>query len=159
MRGASFLDAEDRVRSRSGPRRYGLSAAANATPDRNATELRSEARTAGRRLARTFGIFCVTLSGFVATGAALPVLPQFVRGPLHAGDVAVGVVMGAFAVSAVLARPFAGRLADRRGRRPVLAAGAALCSIGGGLLLVASSVVAVVITRLIVGAGEGLLFK
>jgi MFS family permease len=106
----------------------------------------------------SFGIFCVTLSGFVATGAALPVLPRFVRGPLHAGDLAVGVVMGAFALSAVVVRPFAGRWADRRGRRPVLLIGASLYSIAGAALLAASSLATVVGARLVVGAGEGLLF-
>jgi MFS family permease len=100
----------------------------------------------------------VTLSGFVAAGAALPVLPRFVHGPLHAGDLAVGVVMGVFAVSAVVVRPFAGRWTDRRGRRPVLLIGALLCSIAGTVMLVASSLGVVVAARLVVGAGEGLLF-
>ncbi|MEA2466764.1 MAG: hypothetical protein QOJ57_890 [Thermoleophilaceae bacterium] len=105
-----------------------------------------------------FRVFCVTLSGFVAAGAALPVLPRFVHGPLHAGDLAVGVVMGAFAVSAVVVRPLAGRWADRHGRRPVLLTGALLCSSAGALLLAASSLAVVVGARLVVGAGEGLLF-
>src|SRR5690349_13295790 len=43
------------------------------------------------------GIFSVTLLALLAVGAVLPVLPHYVRGPLGAGNVAVGVVIGAFA--------------------------------------------------------------
>ena len=57
------------------------------------------------------------LLGLTALGATMPVLPRYVTGPIGAGSVAVGVVVGAFAVGAVLARPFAGRFAGARGRR------------------------------------------
>ena len=53
----------------------------------------------------------------------LPVLPRYVHGPLDSGDVAVGVVIGAYAITGLLLRPFAGRLADRRGRKPTVLLG------------------------------------
>ena len=53
----------------------------------------------------------------------LPVLPRYVRGPLDAGNVAVGVVIGSYAVTGLLLRPFAGRLADHRGRKPTVLIG------------------------------------
>ena len=62
-------------------------------------------------------ISLATLAYFVAVGVVLPVLPLYVRGPLGGGDVSVGVTVGAFSVTALLVRPWAGRLADRRGRR------------------------------------------
>ena len=54
----------------------------------------------------------------------LPVLPRYVHGPLGAGDIAVGVVIGSYAITGLLLRPFAGRLADRRGRKPTVLIGA-----------------------------------
>src|SRR5437763_5810233 len=118
-------------------------------------------RLASRRapwLLTAAGVFCATLSAFVAAGAALPVLPPFVRGPVHAGDVAVGVVIGAFSVSAIVVRPLAGQLADRRGRQPVMLAGTLLTAAAGALLLAPASLPLVLVSRLIMGAGEGLLF-
>jgi MFS family permease len=110
------------------------------------------------RVAPTAGVFLAVLLVFLAIGAALPVLPGYVRGPLHAGDLAVGVVVGAFAITAVVCRPLAGRLADQRGRRIVLVAGALAMALGGALYLLASSVAALVTARLVVGAGEGAVY-
>ena len=63
------------------------------------------------------GIFVVTLLSLIAVGAVLPVLPRYVRGPLDSGNFAVGLVIGAFAFTALAGRPLAGRL-----RRPARAA-------------------------------------
>ncbi len=104
------------------------------------------------------GIFLSALMAFLAIGAALPTLPTFVRGPLHSGDVAVGIVVGAFAVTSVVCRPLAGRQSDRRGRRVVLVAGALAMTAGGALYLVSHSVVTLVLARLVVGAGEGTVY-
>jgi MFS family permease len=109
-------------------------------------------------IAASAGVFAAALLAFLAIGAALPVLPGFVRGPLHAGDVAVGIVVGAFAVTAVVCRPLAGRQADVRGRRTVLVAGALAMGVGGALYLLANSVAALIAARLVVGAGEGAVY-
>jgi MFS family permease len=76
-------------------------------------------------------VFGAALLAFLAIGAALPVLPAYVRGPLHAGDVSVGIVVGAFALTAVVCRPLAGRQADEHGRRLVLVVGALVMALGG----------------------------
>lgn len=104
------------------------------------------------------GVFAAALLAFIAIGAALPVLPTFVRGHLHAGDVSVGVVVGAFALTAVVARPLAGRSADARGRRLVLITGALVMALGGALYLVSDSVPTLVLARLVVGVGEGAVY-
>jgi len=103
----------------------------------------------------TAGLFVSALLAFVAIGATLPVLPTYVRGPLGAGDVAVGIVVGAFAVTSVVCRPLAGRQSDRRGRRIVLVAGSLAMALGGVLYLLSDSVATVILARLVVGAGEG----
>jgi MFS family permease len=106
-------------------------------------------------IAATAGVFVAALFAFMAIGAVLPVLPTFVRGPLHASDVSVGIVVGAFALTSVVCRPIAGRQADLRGRRLVLVAGALAMALGGALYLVSHSVAVLVLARLAVGAGEG----
>ncbi len=106
-------------------------------------------------LAASAGLFVASLLVFTAIGAALPVLPTYVHGPLHGGDVAVGLVVGAFAVTSVVCRPLAGRHADRRGRRVVLVSGALAMAIGGALYVLARNVPELIAARLCVGAGEG----
>jgi MFS family permease len=104
------------------------------------------------------GIFAVTLLGLISVGAVLPVLPRYVRGPLGAGDLAVGVVIGAYAVTGLLGRPFAGRLADARGRRPAVVLGSLLAAAAGFLYLLPAGVAGLVAARLCLGIGEGMVF-
>jgi MFS family permease len=81
---------------------------------------------AGRSSRAAFaGIFAVTLLALLGIGAVLPVIPHYVRERLGDGDVAVGVAIGAFALTALACRPIAGSIVDRRGRRPVVVAGSA----------------------------------
>lgn len=116
------------------------------------------ARAGGRSLGAFGGVFVASLLAFVAVGAALPVLPTYVRGPLHASNLDVGIVVGAFSLTSVFCRPLAGRLADRRGRRVVLVAGALAMAFGGALYLLSDSVPTLIVARLFVGAGEGSLY-
>ncbi len=112
-------------------------------------------RTSRAGLAASVGIFLTALLAFLAIGAALPTLPTYVRGPLHSGDISVGVVVGAFALTSVFCRPIAGRQADRRGRRVVLVVGALAMTLGGILYLLSDSVATLILARLVVGMGEG----
>lgn len=95
---------------------------------------------------------------FVAAGVLLPTVPRFVKGPLASGDVAVGIVVGAFSLTAFFLRPFAGRLGDRRGRRLLMFVGAAAFAASVAGYLGARSVAAMVVLRLLTGAGEALFF-
>jgi MFS family permease len=103
-------------------------------------------------------VWAATLLGFLAVGAVLPVLPRYVQGPVGAGDVAVGIVIGAFAFSAVLTRPLAGRLADERGRRAVMLLGFGISAAAGALLALPLGVPGLVAARLVLGVGDALLF-
>jgi MFS family permease len=117
------------------------------------------ARLSGAPLPAAFvGVFAASLLSFLGLGAALPVLPRYVTGPVGAGDVAVGVVTGAFAFTAVVCRPLGGRLADARGRRRVLVAGSLLAALAGALYLLPLGVAGLVVARLALGAGEGFVF-
>ena len=116
------------------------------------------ARAQRPELAAFLGVFGATFLCFLAIGAVLPVLPQFVRGPVHAGDVAVGVVIGAFALTAFFGRPLGGRLADRRGRKFVHLVGLAICVVAGALLFLPLGVPGLVFARLVLGLGDGWVF-
>lgn len=104
------------------------------------------------------GVFVVTGLGLLSIGATLPVIPRYVQGPIGAGDVSVGIVTGAFAITGLACRPLAGHLADRRGRRKVVVAGALLTAIAGALYFVPAGVPGLVVARLFLGAGEGMVY-
>lgn len=104
------------------------------------------------------GVFAATLLCFLAVGAVLPVLPRYVTGPLGEGDLAVGIVTGAFAFSAVIGRPIGGRMADRRGRRVIVVVGLLLTALGGLLYYLPFGVPGLVLARLVLGLGDGWVF-
>ncbi|MEJ7786456.1 MAG: MFS transporter [Solirubrobacteraceae bacterium] len=104
------------------------------------------------------GVFASVLCCFLAVGAVLPILPRYVHGPLGAGDLAVGIVVGAFAFTAVIGRPIGGRLADSRGRRRIVIAGMMLSAAGGALYFLPLDVPGLVFARLVLGVGDGWVF-
>jgi MFS family permease len=104
------------------------------------------------------GVFAVTFCGLVAVGSVLPVLPRYIHGPLDSGDIAVGVVIGAYAVTGLLLRPVAGRLADTRGRKQVVLGGAVLVALSGLLYLPSLGLAGLIFARLLLGAGEGAVY-
>ena len=69
-----------------------------------------------------------------------------------------GLAFGAFAVSALILRPVAGRLADTRGRRPLLVGGALLSALGMLGTAYADNLVLVVLLRLLLGVAEAAFF-
>jgi predicted MFS family arabinose efflux permease len=66
---------------------------------------------------------------------------------------------GAPSLTAIFTRPWGGRLADRHGLLPVLLAGAAIMTVGALPALIPGSVPALLASRLLVGAGEGLMMS
>ncbi len=111
---------------------------------------------------RSFGaavaVFAATLLGFLSLGCVLPVLPRYVTGPLGAGDVAVGVAIGAFALTAVVCRPFGGGEADRRGPRRIAVIGLAIVAGASALLFVPAGLAGVIGARLVLGVGDAFMF-
>lgn len=112
-----------------------------------------------RLLTRPFVVLGLAeLAYFTAVGAVVYALPLYVTGPIGSDNAGAGVAFGAFAVSALLLRPFAGRLTDRVGRRPLLVGGALLCAGALALMPVAHGLVAVVALRLVMGVAEAAFF-
>jgi MFS family permease len=65
----------------------------------------------------------------------------------------VGLVMGTFAVAAILARPYVGRLADRLGGKPTLLLGSLIFALGPLLYIFSRSVPALLVSRFLHGFG------
>ncbi|KRE23480.1 MFS transporter [Agromyces sp. Soil535] len=95
---------------------------------------------------------------FTAVGVAIFALPIYVTGPLGGDDAAAGLAFGAFALSALVLRPIAGRLADLRGRLPLLLGGALLAAASLALLALAENLVVIVALRLLAGVAEAAFF-
>lgn len=98
------------------------------------------------------------LAYFTAAGVAIYTLPVYVTGPLGSSEAGAGIAFGAFAVTALVLRPFAGRASDTRGRRPLLLGGALLAAVAMALTAHADSLVMVVALRLLLGVAEAAFF-
>lgn len=101
-------------------------------------------------------VMVAALAYFFAVGVLIPAVPRYVAGPLAGSDAAVGLTFGAFTLSALVLRPWAGRLADRRGRRLIMVAGAATFAVSVLGYAVAGAVPVLVGLRLLTGVGEAL---
>ena len=110
-------------------------------------------------LTRPFVMLSIAdLAYFTAFGVAVFALPLYVTGPLGGDKAGAGLAFGAFAVSALLLRPYAGRLSDTVGRQPLLVAGALLAAAALGLTAIVDSLWLVVALRLLAGVAEAAFF-
>jgi MFS family permease len=91
-------------------------------------------------------------------GASLATVPFFVLRRLHGGNVAAGAAVAALSVAVVVARPAAGRLADRHGYKVVMLCGTVICVLAGLGYYTANSLGVLVAIRLLHGAGEGTVY-
>jgi MFS family permease len=98
------------------------------------------------------------LAYFTGAGLLIPVVQLFATGPLGSNELGAGVAYGAFSVSALVVRPFAGRLSDRRGRRPLLVAGGVMFAVVVAAHVVATSLPVLIGLRLLLGVAEALFF-
>ena len=98
------------------------------------------------------------LAYFTAIGVAILALPIYVTGPVGSDEAGAGLAFGAFGITALVCRPFAGRLSDQWGRRPLLVFGALVCAVGMALMPYAESLALVVGLRLLQGVAEAAFF-
>lgn len=95
---------------------------------------------------------------FLAIGSLLPTLPVYVEQELGGGGIEVGLVVGAFAVSAALIRPTIGRWGDVVGRRTLALAGSVIAAVGIAPLGAVHAIWFLVALRLVAGIGEACFF-
>ena len=98
------------------------------------------------------------LAYFTAAGVAIYSLPLYVTGPVGSDKAGAGLAFGAFAISAMVLRPVAGRLSDTYGRRPLLVGGALMAAIGMFLTAAVDSLMPIVVLRLLLGVAEAAFF-
>lgn len=104
------------------------------------------------------GIFGGLFAGYTGLTAVVPVLPGFVHSHLGAADFAVGLVITATGLTALLTRPVAGRLADAHGYKHLMRLGALIVGCGGLLYLAPLGIIWLIGVRLVLGTGEAALF-
>ena len=123
----------------------------DARPDAGDREARM---VTGRFLIVTLATFCY----FLSLGSLLPTMPRYVEDVLGGNGFEVGLVVGAFAVSAAIIRPWAGRIGDRYGRRVLLSGGALLVGVTTLAYTLVDAVPGLVGLRLVTGLGEAAVF-
>ena len=95
---------------------------------------------------------------FLSIGVVIPAIPRYVKHRLDGGSLAVGIVVGALFVGAVILRPLAGRIGDRYGRKLLVITGA--LTVGASMLCyaLANSIPTLVGARILTGVGEAAFF-
>ncbi len=102
------------------------------------------------------GVACLYFGGFGVLNALMPI---FVVDNIDDSEVIAGSIMGVMALSALLSRPFYGRIADRHGARRILVIGALVSVVSMAVLIVLPpSIPAAVGSRLILGLGGAAMF-
>ncbi|MDE0497764.1 MAG: MFS transporter, partial [Acidimicrobiaceae bacterium] len=94
----------------------------------------------------------------VSFSAMLPVTTLLVSVQLGGGDVAIGFVIGVFAVTAIAARPTIGRLGDSRGRRYLIVVGSLATALTFAAHAWADTYVVLLVMRLLTGGFQGAFF-
>jgi MFS family permease len=103
---------------------------------------------------RGFLLLCAsTLLFFESMFVLLAILPLFIVQELRGTESQVGIIMGAFAIAAVLTRPASGRLVDSRSRKVGLGLGALVYCFAPALYTLAGSVPVMMGLRFFHGSG------
>ena len=106
-----------------------------------------------------FLILCVSaLFSALGFSSVIPTVARFVATELNGGDLEIGMALGVFSISAVLARPWIGRLGDRRGRRVLIAGGSLVTAAVLAGHALADSYGLLLLARLAMGAVQGAFF-
>lgn len=96
------------------------------------------------------------LSAF-GLGFTVPYLYVYVAQVRDLGATTAGVVLAVFAMAALVALPFTGRVIDRRGPLPVLIGAAVLASVGAASMGLSANVSSVVLSAALLGAGTAVM--
>ncbi|TNC18312.1 MFS transporter [Georgenia sp. 311] len=96
-------------------------------------------------------------NGWSSFGVRVALVPLFAAAALDAGPWSAGAALAAFAVGNALALNAAGRLADARGRRPLILVGLLVNGVFTAVLGLAGDIGTVLVLSALAGAGAGLL--
>ncbi|MFR9778712.1 MFS transporter [Micromonospora sp. MS34] len=107
---------------------------------------------------RIAGLLVAVLVPFVAFGVVIPVLPVLVTERLGGNAFAVGLAFAASGVATLIARPYAGQLAQRFGSRTIMIGGCLIAMVTGGLYALPVGIPGLVATRLLAGVAEAMVF-
>ncbi len=130
-----------------------------AMTERDASDLAARHDGQDRLVTRPFVIVTVSaFAFFMYIGTLVPLVPLFIEGPLEGGEFGVGLNAAVFAIAAIFARPFLGRLADRYGRRSIIIGGALTAATGGMLMSQVDSLALLMFLRVLTGVGEAAVF-
>lgn len=122
------------------------------------TEPAAQTRTTDRRAVRQALAICLAAGiGYLPLALTLPVLPGYVTDGIHGGPADVGAVVGGYALTALLFRPFAGALMNRLGARTLTIGGTVLVVLATVCYPLAATVGQLVVLRLVMGAGLGVM--
>ena len=105
----------------------------------------------GSRFWRIVGAAFIGMLGF---GAVIPILPVYLHEQMGASTFVTGLLIGLSSGFALAGRLFAGRTADRKGRRTALILGLAF-SAAAGILYLIPGIPTLAIGRVLHGLGEG----
>ena len=94
---------------------------------------------------------------WAAMGVRNTLVPLFVLESLHRGTAWVGVGFTIVAATNAATLIPAGRIVDRRGRRPIIVAGCLLSAVSMALLALSPTIIGYIVAMLIFGVGSGLL--
>jgi MFS family permease len=101
-----------------------------------------------------FWFLCISSVLFFASfNMLIPELPDFLSN-LGGAD-CKGFIISLFTLTAMLSRPFSGKLTDRWGRKPVMLVGSVVCLICSFLYPVLTSVAGFLLLRLVHGFSTG----
>src|SRR5579862_7544551 len=106
----------------------------------------------GSKIWRIVGAAFVGMLGF---GAVIPMLPVYLHEQAGASTFLTGLLIGMSSAFALLGRLFAGKIADRDGRRITLLIGMGFCAAAGVLYLPWFGLWALAAGRILHGLGEG----
>src|SRR5215475_10422177 len=107
---------------------------------------------------RFWCLIAATFLGFLGFGTVLPALGPHVRHDLGGSDRSVGFVIGTFSAVALCSRLFAGRLADRKGRKRAFLTGLCSCALAGVAYLLPFGLGGMYLGRVLQGIGEACLY-
>ncbi len=108
----------------------------------------------GKIYTRQFWLLCVsTVLFFASFNMIIPELPDYLT-KLGGADYK-GLIISLFTITAMLSRPFSGKLTDRLGRKPVVIFGAVICVICSFLYPILTSLTGFFLLRLLHGFSTG----